>query len=309
MVEHVTDKTEPEEEDQRMTLGEHLEELRTRLFRSVLAVAVAFGVCWSYQDPLGDWIRDPYNIAAARLNVDLVDLATKAITSAESEGAPEQVEGEEEWRNWYEEPGYPDIMVLRSDLRVPERMKGDAASHGFFFIMKMCLYVSLFLAGPVILWQMWQFIAAGLYRKEKGVVYRYFPFSAALFVGGVLFGYFVMVPNALYFLARMTLTEIQYFETIGNYWSFLVSLTLALGAVFQLPVIMMSLATLDIVVPSTFAKYRPHMLVGALLVSAIITPPDPFTQMMMAVPIAILYESGIWIGRLVAPKKGMSSDQ
>ena len=160
--------------------------------------------------------------------------------------------------------------------------------------MKMCFYYSLFFGGPYLLWEMWQFVAAGLYRHEKKVVHSYFPTSVGLFVGGVLFGYFVMVPQALYFLARMTLTEIQYFESIGNYWTFLISLTIALGLVFQLPLIMVALAKLDLVPPKTFGKYRGHMVIGALLMSALITPPDPFTQMMMAIPIVILYETGIW---------------
>jgi sec-independent protein translocase protein TatC len=309
MVEHVTEKTESDEDDRRMTLGEHLEELRMRLFRSAIAVAVVFCACWSYRAPLTDYIFAPYAAAAERLNADLDQRAVEAITLAEAEDAPVEELGEEEWREWYGEAGYPELKVLRSDLRVPDRMKGDAASHGFIFIVKMCLFVSLFLAGPMILWQAWMFVAAGLYRKERGVVYRYFPFSTLLFLGGVLFGYFVMVPNALYFLARMTLTQIQYFESVGNYWSFFVTLTLALGGVFQLPVIMMALAKLDIVAPATFAKFRPHMLVGSLFFAAIITPPDPYTQMMMAVPIAILYEAGIWIGRVVAPKSVADSDQ
>lgn len=309
MVEHVSEKIESDEDDRRMTLGEHLEELRMRLFRSAIAVAVAFCACWAYKVPLTDAVFEPYAIAADRLNADLEQRATEAIALAEAEDAPAPTLGEEEWREWYGEAGYPEVKTLRTDLRVPDRMKGDAASHGFIFILKMCLFVSLFLAGPVVLWQAWMFVAAGLYRKERGVVYRYFPFSTLLFLGGVLFGYFVMVPNALYFLARMTLTQIQYFESVGNYWSFFVTLTLALGGVFQLPVIMMALAKLDIVAPATFAKFRPHMVVGSLFFAAIITPPDPYTQMMMAVPIGILYEVGIWIGRLAAPKSVVGSDQ
>lgn len=309
MVENVTDKIESQDDDRRMTLGEHLEELRMRMFRAALSVTLAFCVCWAYRAPLTDLVFEPYAIAAERLNADLHQRAIEAIALAGAEEAPASVVGEEEWREWYEQAGYPALKILRNDLRVPDRMKGDAASHGFIFIVKMCLFVSLFLAGPLVLWQMWQFIAAGLYRRERGVVYRYFPFSTILFVGGVLFGYFVMVPNALYFLARMTLEKIQYFESVGNYWSFFVTLTLALGGVFQLPVVMMSLAKLDIVTPATFARYRAHMIVGSLFFAALITPPDPYTQLMMAVPIAILYEAGIWIGRLVAPKSIAGSGQ
>jgi Tat protein translocase TatC len=170
---------------------------------------------------------------------------------------------------------------------------------GFIYFMKVCLYFSLFFGGPVLLWEMWQFVAAGLYRNERKVVRLYFPFSASLFLGGVVFGYFVMVPNALYFLALQTVTSIQWYQSINGYWTFLLNLTLALGAVFQLPVIMMALSKLDLVEPKTFARYRGHMLIGALLLAAVVTPPDPITQLLMAIPITVLYEAGIWIGRAV----------
>ena len=93
--------------------------------------------------------------------------------------------------------------------------------------LNLRLTIALFIAGPFVLWQIWQFVAAGLYKQERSVVFRYFPFSAMLFVGGAVFGYFMMVPYALFFLARMTLGQIHYWESIDNYWSFLTSLTLA----------------------------------------------------------------------------------
>lgn len=285
-------------DETRMTLGEHLEELRVRLIRSTLAVLVAFLGAWFFRETLDGWVQRPYHHAAVRLNAELEERATAAIAAS-----PAPLEEAQEWY----EPGYPERKVLRYDKRIPEVMKGDFAAAGFFYYMKMCFYFALFVGGPVVLWEMWQFVAAGLYRHEKSIVHQYFPLSLGLFVGGVLFGYFVMVPNALYFLALQTLAKIQWFQSIDSYWTLLVGLTLALGAVFQLPVLMMALARLDLVQPATFAKYRGHMLVGALVVAAVLTPPDPFTQMLMAIPIAVLYEAGIWISRMVhrpAPVEG-----
>lgn len=273
-----------------MTLGEHLDELRRRLFRSTLAIALAFIACWGFREDLDHIVQQPYKHAAAELNAELELRAQAAITA---EGA-----SDEEWKSWYEQAEYPELKVLRNDRRISEHMKGDAAAMGFFYYLKVCFYFALFIGGPVLLWQMWAFVAAGLYRHEKVVIHRYFPVSVALFFAGVLFGYFVLIPNALYFLAVQTLESIQWYESVDNYWTFLVALTLALGTVFQLPIVMLSLARLGLVDPKAYARYRAHMLVGSLVVGALLTPPDPFTQMMMAGPMAVLYEIGHIASRL-----------
>ncbi len=279
-------QTDPVEES-RMTLAEHLNELRVRLIRGTLTILVIFCVAWAFRHTLDEWSQRPYHQARLRLNPVIAERAAEA-------GADDPAAGAE----WYvEEPVEGSKPPpLKEGVLVPKRMKGDTAAMGFIYFMKVCLYFSLFFGGPFLLWEMWQFVAAGLYRNERKVVRLYFPFSASLFLGGVIFGYFVMVPNALYFLALQTITSIQWYQSINGYWTFLLNLTLALGLVFQLPVIMMALAKLDLVQPKTFAHYRGHMLIGALLLSAIVTPPDPITQLLMAVPIAVLYEAGIWIG-------------
>ncbi|MDA1264365.1 MAG: twin-arginine translocase subunit TatC [Planctomycetota bacterium] len=279
-----------EVEASRMTLGEHLDELRSRLIRSVLAIGISFAVCWTFVKTLDGWVQQPYQTAVRDLNAELVIRAEKAINE---DGALE-----DEWKEWYDEAGYPKTKVLRDDLAVPARMKGDAAAMGFFYQLKLCFYFSLFFGGPILLWQMWAFVAAGLYKHEKFVVHRYFPVSIGLFFSGVLFGYFVLIPNALYFLALQTLESIQWYESVDNYWTFLVALTLALGVIFQLPIVMLALARLGLVNPKDFGKYRPHMIVGSLVLGALITPPDPFTQMMMAGPIVVLYEIGHIASRL-----------
>ncbi len=283
-----------EVEASRMTLGEHLEELRVRLVKSTIVIALAFIGCWVYRKPLDVFAQGPYQRAATELNAELERRAEAAI---QAEGADP-----EEWREWYEPSGYPQVKQLRSDLRIAARMKGDAAATGFFYYLKLCFYISLFISGPFLLWQMWGFIAAGLYRHERAVVNHYFPASLGLFLAGVLFGYFVLIPNALYFLALQTLESIQWYESVDNYWTFMLALTLALGLVFQLPIVMLGLARLGLVEPRTFARFRPHMIVGALVVGALLTPPDPFTQMMMAGPIVVLYELGHIASRLTVRK-------
>ena len=284
---------EEEIEQSRMTLGEHLEELRSRLVRSCIVIAVCFAACWGFRKQLDDFVQRPYDSARTKLNAELLVLAESEIE-----------EDEAAWKEWYEPAGYPEVRSLRADRRVPLNMKGDGAGIGFIYYMKVCLYFALAIGGPFMLWEMWQFIAAGLYRHERGVVYKYFPISVGLFGGGVIFGFLVMVPAALYFLALQTVDRIQWFQSIDNYWTMIVNLTLALGLVFQLPVLMLALARLGLVEPSSFARFRGHTALGALVLAAVLTPPEPVTQMLMAGPIIVLYEIGIWVSRLAFRKSG-----
>lgn len=275
-------------EQSRMTLGEHLEELRTRLIRSAVALLVTFGIGWGFHERLLDVVVFPYERAAAWLDEDLVDIYSERVAS-----------GDADWDEYFTTRD-PTTRELRPEKRVPELMRGDASSTGFLVYMRVCLYFALFVAGPIVLWQLWQFVAAGLYSHERRVVHRYFPASVGLFLGGVVFGYALMVPYALYFLARMSLTQIQYWETIDNYFTFLTSLTLALGAVFQLPLVMLVLSKIGLVEPATYALYRSHTIIGTLVVAAALTPPDPFTQMLMAIPMILLYELGYRMARVAA---------
>jgi Tat protein translocase TatC len=196
-------------------------------------------------------------------------------------------------------------MVLNDEHRNDDRLVHFSADQGFLLRLRICFWVSMFISGPFLLLQMWGFIAAGLYRNEKSVVHSYLPASLILFLGGVLFGYFVMVPYALYFLGLDDLnleTLGVGSQTAGSYLEFLKALALAMGAVFQLPVIMLALTKLDLVDAKLWPTYRRHTVIGALVIAAILTPPDPITQMLMAVPIVILYEAGVILTRIAARK-------
>ena len=291
----MTEEVDPIEQT-RMSLAEHLDELRTRVMRSVIAIAIAFAIGWGFHRTLAGWVFQPYDRAAGMLNAELEERFDERVKADPSR-----------WEEYFTSPDEA-VREVRPELKIPELMRGDAASQGFFFYMRVCFMFALFFGGPVLLWEMWQFIAAGLYPREKKMTLRYFPMSVLLFVSGVLFGYFMMVPYALFFLARMTLEQIQYWESVENYWSFLVSLTLALGVVFQLPVVMLGLARLGIVEPKAFSKYRGHFVIGALVMAAVLTPPDPFTQMLMAVPMVVLYELGNLMARRVSAPTPTPSD-
>ena len=255
-------------EKSRMTLGEHLEELRRRLIRALVAVGATFLVAWMFHEDIAALVLRPLHQSVAMLNEYKAELAAK----------------------------HPDEPWLATPISALPR--GDAGASGFFFYMKVCFYFSLAVAGPYVLWEMWRFIAAGLYLKERKLVYRSFPFSALLFVLGILFGYFAFVPYGLYFIVRLSIRQVEYYPEVGMYLTFLTGLSLALGVVFQLPIVMFALGRLGLVDAATFSKYRGHFVVIALIIAAILTPPDPFTQLMMAVPMVVLYEVGIHMARV-----------
>jgi sec-independent protein translocase protein TatC len=192
-----------------------------------------------------------------------------------------------------------DGEVELSKMKEPIRtMRVNSGTNTFFFYLQVCGYASMFIGGPFVLWQIWGFIAAGLYREEKRAVYKYFPPSVGLFFGGAIFGYTYLVPYAYYFISKMGLEQLRHDAEVSEYFTFLSSLALGMGIVFQLPVLMMALSRIGIVDPKAYSKYRGHFVVGALVIAAIITPPDPYTQIMMAGPMAVLYEVGILLAKL-----------
>lgn len=281
-------------EASRMTLGEHLDELRVRLMRSVIALGIVVTFAYIFYEPIIAIVLRPYHQAVANLEVDWAQIQLEHWQA--DVGAP---------RTKYFVTDDPNDMrplqVLRTDPRA------DSASAGIFFILKCCLYFSLAVAGPYMLWQLWQFVAAGLYPKERRAVYRTFPFAVGLFATGVLFGYFYMVPYAYYALPAMSLSLLQFDGEISSYFLFLQSLSLGLGLVFLLPIAMMMLSRAGLVDPKSYGSYRGHFLVGALIFAAILTPPDPMTQIMMAIPMVVLYEAGRLLS-LAASKRAAQSN-
>lgn len=291
-----TDETaggEPVDES-RMTLGEHLGELRSRLMRSVIVLLVSFAVLYANGVAVLDFVLIPYT--------QTVDALNEVLT----EGVRAQVEsGDLEWEGWFRTESLESLEPYR---KVPPRPTAIETAGAFIPRVIACFWVSLFIAGPIFMWEMWMFVAAGLYKKERGVVYVYFPACLLLFLGGVVFGFLVLTPAAIYYTQVHGLGQdlITRTMSLSDYMRFLRSLTLAVGVIFQLPVIQFALTKMGIVDPRLYAKYRGHMAIVALILAAIITPPDPFTQMLLAGPAIILWEVGYWVSRLAWKDDGGS---
>ena len=168
----------------------------------------------------------------------------------------------------------------------------------------ICITTGFILAFPYILWEFWRFISPALYEKEqKGA--RVFIFAASLlFFLGVLFGYYVIVPMSVNFLATFSIsTVVKNQFSIDSYVSMVKTAVIASGLYFELPIIIYFLTKLGLVGPEFLRKYRKYGVVIILIIAAIVTPPDVISQITVAVPMLLIYEMSIWISALVVKNK------
>lgn len=173
----------------------------------------------------------------------------------------------------------------------------------FFAYIKVAFIAGIMAASPLIFYQLWMFIAPGLYRKEKKMAIPFVISSTILFVGGALFGYFVVFPFGFKFFIGFSNEYVKALPSVKQYFSFSMKLLLAFGAVFELPVIIFFLSKMGIVTPQFLRQKRKYAILLTFALAAILTPPDVITQCMMAGPLIVLYEIGILVSRVAQKKK------
>jgi sec-independent protein translocase protein TatC len=238
----------------RMTISEHLDELRKRLLVSVVAtVACALIAFWRIRDVVA-FIRRP------------VDLAI-------------------------EEFAANSIQVVQTTV-----------FGGFLAAMKVAFFAGAIIASPIVLMQMWGFIAAGLYRHERRAVKFYAIPGFLLFLSGAALAYFFVMPYACRFLIDFSIEQmgLDSLLDINPLISLMAFAMFIFGVLFQLPVVMVFLMRIGVAEPATFARYRRHAIVASFALAMVLTPPDVITQIALAVSMAVLYEAAIWLGRTVA---------
>ena len=233
-----------------MPFLEHLEELRNRIIRSLLAVVVAAGLCLIFSKQLLNFLLWP----TTRVNLPL------------------------------------EIQVLKVQ--------------GMFIVtLEIAFFGGLILSLPYILYQIWAFVAPGLYPKER----RYFPrlitSATFLFLAGTAFAYFFILPFALNFFLKLAPPSVKTNIAIDFYIGFAIRLLVIFGLIFELPVLSFFLSKIGIISPQLMRKYRRHAIVLIFVLAAILTPPDPFTQVMLAIPLIVLYEFSIFISNFVYKSK------
>src|SRR5262244_2261386 len=196
--------------------------------------------------------------------------------------------------------------LARPVTKLGYKLVFTAPAEAFWVQMKVALIVGVFIASPGILWQVWAFIAPGLYDHEKKYAAPFVIIGSVMFIVGGAFSLFVVTPYALTFLLGYARPGLKPMITIQNHIDFLLKFTLAFGAVFELPLAITLLARMRVVTASLLAKNRKYAILGAFIAGAILTPPDAFNQTLMAGPLVILYEVGIVCARIVGRKAAPS---
>jgi sec-independent protein translocase protein TatC len=226
------------------TLVEHLDELRTRIFVSLGALAVGFTVAFVFHHRLIHWLNGP-----------LPDKISRPIT-----------------------------------LGVAEP---------FLTSVKVSLAVGLAIALPVVLWQLWSFLAPAVEENAQRVVAVYVLFATGLLVAGIAFGYFLVLPQAIHFLTNFDNTLYNVQIRASNYYSFVLTVLIAVGLVFELPIFVLALVRLGVLSTRTLRKNRRLGYFIVAVVAVLLPGIDPVTTTLEAIPLMVLYEGSIWLSVLV----------
>jgi sec-independent protein translocase protein TatC len=234
----------------------HLEELRSRLIKCFIAVAVGFLISYAFKERIFDILTEP----------------------------------------------------LMQSLKPGDHLIFTNLPEAFFTLLKAALISGIMLASPVLLYQFWMFVAPGLYDREKRLVLPIMFLSTFFFVGGALFGYFIVFPFGFDFFLSFASETIRPMPSMKEYLGFSAKLLLAFGIVFEMPLVITFLARLGIVSISFLKKNRKYAILLFFIVAAILTPPDVISQILMALPMMLLYEISI-IGARIFGRKSEKAEE
>jgi len=202
----------------------------------------------------------------------------------------------------------PDIFHLFAQplleaLPVGGKMIVTDVTGSFFVPMKVTMLVAFVIALPVVMYQLWAFIAPGLYLHERKLILPLVVSSYTLFIVGMAFAYFLVFPTVFKFMASYNAPLGAEMSTdIDNYLSFAMTTFLAFGITFEVPVVVVVLVRMGLVPLAKLKEIRPYVIVGAFIVAAVVTPPDILSQLLLAVPTTLLYELGLLVARFYVPK-------
>ncbi|AUT69689.1 MULTISPECIES: twin-arginine translocase subunit TatC [Paraburkholderia] len=202
----------------------------------------------------------------------------------------------------------PDIFrllarPLMNNLPKDGKMIVTDVTGSFFVPMKVTMLVAFVIALPIVLYQIWAFVAPGLYQHEKKLVGPLVGSSYTLFLCGMAFAYFVVFPTIFRVMAHYNAPLGAEMTTdIDNYLSFVLTMFLAFGVTFEVPIVVVLLVRMNILTIKKLKEIRPYVIVGAFVISAVVTPPDVFSQLILAIPLIVLYEAGIIAARLFVSK-------
>lgn len=285
----------------RMSFGDHLDELRRRLLRALGAVLVAVVALTPFKNQVQGIIIEPYRILWRQAFEDHIVALEKGLADGSLKPRFYQpyLDNSREFHDVILAGTFEDDMPASelphiTGFPLPYTLIATDGLADFWTFMMATFVFAFVLSGPIVVWQMWAFIAAGLYQRERRVFYRYFPFAMALLAAGVLFGYFGAVPYGLGWLIRLMKTDqVSALLSVNQYFTLMFTLTAAMGLIFQLPLVMVALQRIGLVRHRVYTKNWRIIVLLIFVLSAVLTPPDPFSMMLMALPTLGLYVLGL----------------
>ncbi|PIE41455.1 MAG: twin-arginine translocase subunit TatC [Gammaproteobacteria bacterium] len=194
-------------------------------------------------------------------------------------------------------------LPIREQLPAGATMIATDITATFFAPFKLTLVAAIFLAMPVILHQFWKFVSPGLYEHEKKLALPVLLLSIVLFYSGIAFAHFVIFPLVMHFFTSIGPEFVSVTPDISQYLSIALKLFFAFGIAFEIPVITMVLIWTGVASVKSLSEKRPYIIVGCFVFGMLLTPPDPFSQLMLAIPMWMLFESGLLFGRIGKPGK------
>jgi len=263
----------------RMPFFEHLRELRDRLRNAAIAFMLAFLVCWYFSADIFEWLRGPL--------FDIWNEHCNAIVNGVGDAA----------------------TCLAHDLPAgeswgPPRLIYTVLTQPFWVGMSIGLWAGIFVASPFIFYQLWRFIAPGLYKKERRVTITFACCSAVFFVCGALFCFYFALPKLYNFLLSYNTRDLQSLPNISEYLDLTRDMMLAFGAIFELPLLIYFLAMVGLVTHRGLWKFSRWFIVLAFIIGAVLTPgPDVVSQFLMATPMIVLYNISILFAWRVTVKR------
>ncbi|MFC1493672.1 twin-arginine translocase subunit TatC [Thermodesulfobacteriota bacterium] len=235
----------------------HLEELRSRLIRSIIAVVIVAAGAYYFAEDIFNFLTSP----------------------------------------------------LMASLAEDERMIFTSPFEMIFTYIKIAVVTGLLISSPYVFLQFWKFIAPGLYRNEKKYVIPFVVSSSMLFVGGLVFGYLMVLPLGFKVLLGMAPENVDAAIKVNEYFSDATKMLIGIGLGFEMPIVIFFLTKMGVVSTAFLRKNRKYAILLTFIAAAIFTPPDPVTQCIMAGPLILLFEAGLLIARFAEKKKTEESDQ
>lgn len=287
-----------------MSFLDHLEELRWHVIRSAIGIFVFMIIAFINRDFIfNELILKPKNpdFITNRLFADFSKSIATFFDKARNPVLPINF-FDNIWKWIADHVNFTaDTLAINNthlDI-VNIEMAGQFISH-----IKVSLILGLIVSSPYVFWEIWRFIKPALHKKEqkhaKGAVF----YTSLLFIIGIIFGYYLITPLSVHFLSSYNVsTEIANTIKLNSYIGTVTSVTFASGIIFELPIAVLFLSKIGLITPQFMRKYRRHAYVLLLIISAIITPPDVFSQILVCLPLIILYEISVFISRYVIKKR------